>query len=331
MALLTTGMHLRRDARGPHVVTRGNVDGILSAAAVLAACPRAKVTFVPSSSTAADAVRKDLSHDLVVADLGLTHALARAMNEKGDTRQAVVYLDHHQQSARGRDALKSHVTAVVHEGPSATSVVLDHLEVERLAHLGAVADHIERCRSRFFTVTKGRHGLDRIEAEGRVLDYAWRLHVEDDRFRLAAARELSSGAWPSEVTEVVRRFRIVRNEGRFERAIDRAKRCLTVRRGVAILDKGRRMPSLLGFGMRAVTAAAEQSGAEVAVLVNRRDEMSGISLRSVDRGPNLGRFAEEFTEEHGVAGGGHPTSAGARVHTDDVPMLIDQVVELATA
>lgn len=331
MALVATGMHLRRDARGPHVVTRGNVDGILSAAGVLATCPRAKVTFVPSSSTAADTLRRDLSLDFVVADLGLTHDLVRALNDKADTHQSVVYLDHHQQSARAVDALGEHVTPIVEEGPSATSVVLDHLGVDRLAHLGALADQIEHCRSRFLSVTRSRHGLERIEAEARVLDYAWRLHIDDDRFRLSAARALTAGAWPSQVDEVVRRFRIVRNEGRFERAQERAGRCLRVRRGVAILDKGDRNPSLLGFGMRAVTAAAASAGARVAIRVNRREEMSGVSLRGIEPGVNLGRFAEAFTEEHGVAGGGHPTSAGARVHTRDVPKLIDGVVELASA
>lgn len=313
------------------MVTRGNVDGILSAAAALAWCPRAKISFVPSSSTAADVVRKDLSHDLVIADLGLTHDLARTINAKQDSGQAITYLDHHQQSARGVDALGPHVDAVVEEGPSATSVVLEHLGVDRLAHLGAVADQIERCRSRYFSITKERHGVGRIEAEARVLDYAWRLKVEDDRFRLNAARALSRGTWPSKVDEVARRFRVVRNEGRFDRAVDRAGRAMRIRRDVAILDKGRRTPSLLGFGMRAVTTAAERSGAEVAIMVNRRAEHSGVSLRGIEPGVNLGLFAESFTDEHGVAGGGHPTSAGARVHTRDVPKLIDGVVELATA
>lgn len=320
-----------RDARGPHVVTRGNVDGICSAAGALAAWPRAKVSFVPSSSTAADALRKDLSHDLVVADLGLTPALVRAINEKGDTRQEVLLLDHHQQSTRGHDALGPHASAVVDQGPSAASVVLDHLDVGRLAHLGAIADEIEHCRSRFLSITRSRVGGARIQDEARCLDYAWRLQVEDDRFRLQAARRLAAGAWPSEVDEVQRRFRIVRNENRFERACDRAGDSLRMRREVAILDKGPRMPSLLGFGMRAVTAAAGDAGARVAVLVNRRSESTGISLRSIDGGPNLGRFAEEFTSEHGIAGGGHPTSAGARIHTDDVPKLLDGVVELASA
>lgn len=320
-----------RDARGPHVVTRGNVDGILSAAGALAAYPRAKVSFVPSSSTAAKALRTDLSHDLIVADLGLTHDLARALNSKEDTRQEVLFLDHHQQSARGIDVLGAHVEPIVQEGPSAASVVLENLGVDRLAHLGAVADHIERCRSRYLAIARTRVGQARIEAEARCLDYAWRLHVEDDRFRRNAARALAAGAWPSEVDEVARRFRIVRNEGRFERARDRARSALRLRREVAILDKSRRTPSLLGFGMRAVTAAAEEAGASVAVLVNRREERTGISLRSIDDEANLGQFAEEFTDEHGIAGGGHPTSAGARIRTRDVPKLLDGVVQLASA
>lgn len=320
-----------RDARGPHVVTRGNVDGILSAAGFLASYPRAKVSFVPSSGTAADAIRKDLSSDLVVADLGLTPPLARAMNDKGDTGQSVLFVDHHQQSLRGRDALGDHVTPVVEQGPSATSVVLDHLDVGRLAHLGAVADHIERCRSRYLSITRTRYGDARIQAEARCLDYAWRMKVEDDRFRRRAARALAVGAWPSGVDEVHRRYRIVRNEGRFERACERARRSIRVRRGVAILDGDRRLPSLLGFGMRAVTAAAEEAGAALALRVNRRDDSTGVSLRSIEHEINLGRFAEDFTAEHGIAGGGHPTSAGARIHTRDVPKLVDGLVELASA
>ncbi len=320
-----------QDARGPHLITRGNVDGILSAAALLAQFPRARLSFVASSSTAADVVRRDLTHDLVLADLGLTPKLARALNLKAETRQSVLFLDHHQQSCRGSAALGEHVTTVVEEGPSATSVVIDHFELQGLAHLGAVADHIEHCSSPYLEHAESLFGSARIENEARALDYAWRLKVEDDRFRAQAARLMAKGHWPTEVHEVLRRFRLVRNEGRFETARERASDHLRLRQCVAIMDAGSRKPNLMGFGMRAVTAAAEQAGATVAVLVNRRRELSGVSLRGFTEEVNLGLFIEEFTKENGVAGGGHPASAGARIHTRDVHHMLDSLVTLATA
>lgn len=326
-------MHTRespwRDDRGPHLVTRGNVDGILSAAVVLAAHPSARVSFVPSSSMAVDVLRRDIGSDLVLADLGLTPNLVRTLNAKAKTRQRVLFIDHHQQSVSGADALGTHVVPVVREGASAASVTLDHLEVPELTHLGAIADVVEHCSSRHYEDTVGRFGVHRVQVEACHLDFAWRFKVEDDRFRLQAARALSMGQWPSEVPEVRRRFLVVHNEGRYERAQVRAKERLRLRGDVAILDFGRRKPSLLGFGSRAMTAAAQSKGASVAVLVNRRPKLSSIALRGFSEEVNLGRFVEEFTRHHGVAGGGHPASAGARIHTRDVPRFLDDLVALA--
>ena len=307
------------------------MDGILSAAAILHIHPKARLSFVPSSSAAVDVIRRDIAQPLIVADLGLTPGLVRAMNDKSKTRQSVLFLDHHQQSTRGIDALSLAVTPVVAEGASATSVVLDHFGIEHLSHLGAVADVVEFCSSPHLSATRRSVGRKRIAREARAMDYAWRYQVEDDRFRVRSAQALSLGMWPTEVPEVQRRFLIVHNENRYERALERAHERMRIRGHVAILDFGKRKPSLLGFGTRALSAAAQQQGAQVAVLVNRRSRLSSVSLRGFEPEPNLGLFVEQFTQRHGLVGGGHPSSAGARIHTRDLPLFLDSLVELAAA
>lgn len=320
-----------RDTRGPHVITRGNVDGILSAAMALHNHPRARVSFVPSSTTAVDVIRRDISSDLVVLDLGLEAELIRALNNKAKTHQKVLFLDHHQQSTRGYAALGPHVTIEVQQGKSATSVAQEHFGIDHLGHLAALADHLEYCASGQLEAAIDRYGEDRIEEEARHLDYAWRYHVEDDRFRRQAARSLAHGHWPSQISEVQRRYLIVHNEGRFERAKQRVRERLRLRGQVAILEFGKRKPSLFGFGSRAMSAVARETEADVAVLVTRRGERSSLSLRGFHDEVNLGRFIQGFTQEHGLVGGGHPASAGARIHTQDLPLLLDELVNLAPA
>ena len=40
---------------------------------------------------------------------------------------------------------------------------------------------------------------------------------------------------------------------------------------------------------------------------------------------NLGQFVADFTSEHGVVGGGHPHSAGAKIPTKAVPDFLHEV------
>lgn len=317
-----------RDDRDVHLLTRGNVDGIVASAFFLARFPRGRVTYVPSSSLAVEALRRDLrSRLLYLVDLGLTPQLARTIERKGQVRQAVVCIDHHQQTARYAAGLGPHAQVVLEEGVSAASVAhgawgLD----ERTEHLAALADHVEYCASPRLAATIEAVGLGRVEEEARLLDFAWRCEVEDDRFRLLAARRLSPGLWPSEVEEVRRRYLRVVNEQRWQRATERVRACARFRNGVALLHFRRRKPSLFGFGTRALTAVAMERGCRLAVLVHERRRTSSVALRALGSPtPNLGLLAEAFTEEFGVAGGGHPSSAGAKVLTRHLPLLLDRV------
>ena len=105
------GLHLASDLRSKddrrvHLLTRGNVDGIVSAALFLARDPGARITFVPSGDMAVDVLRKDIaSHEVYLVDLGLTPRLIKTLNDKAKTRQKVTYLDHHEQS--GRDGYRA--------------------------------------------------------------------------------------------------------------------------------------------------------------------------------------------------------------------------------
>src|SRR5687767_12138658 len=62
-----------KDDRRTHLITRGNVDGIVSAAFFYARDPAVRVSFVTSTSAALDVVRRDIqSKDFFLVDLGIT-------------------------------------------------------------------------------------------------------------------------------------------------------------------------------------------------------------------------------------------------------------------
>jgi len=53
-------------------------------------------------------------------------------------------------------------------------------------------------------------------------------------------------------------------------------------------------------------------------------------LRGMEAGGvNLGRFVEDFTEVHGVDGGGHPTSAGARIPVETTDRFLDEFISIS--
>ena len=120
-------MDLRsRDDRKTHLLTRGNVDGIVSAALFLAKDPATKVSFVPSGDMAVDVLRKDIaSHDFYLVDLGLTPRLIKTLNDKAKTRQQVHYLDHHEQSGLQLEELDDETEGIVPQGVSAAGVAYD--------------------------------------------------------------------------------------------------------------------------------------------------------------------------------------------------------------
>ncbi len=321
-----------RDDRRLHLLTRGNVDGIVSAAMFLARDPKTKVSFVPSGDLAVDRLRKDISSDrFYLVDLGLTPRLIKTLNQKAKTQQDVTYLDHHQQSALHLDELRDGIEAVVETGRSAAAVAYEHLGLNgRHRHLVAIADLVEYCETERLAIARQEHGV-RVDDEARVLDFSWRAQVDDDRFRRTAAHQLSKGLWPTQVAPIKERYLRVVNEGRWDRALAKVRDRIEIRDNVGMLRFGRRKPSLFGFGSRAMTEVARECGVGVAVMLNRRNELSSASLRETGHGSqlDLGAFAEAFALQHGIVGGGHPQSAGAKIPTRSVPQFLKEVVCLA--
>lgn len=306
----------------------------MSAALFLAREPGTRVTFVPSGDMAVDHLRRDIASDsFYLVDLGLTPRLIKTLNDKAKAeRQRVVYLDHHQQSAELWRELDSHAEGVIRQGISAAGVAHEFLGLNGAhKHLVAVADQVEYCPSPLLREAVTEHGQARIDEEARILDFSWRFKVDDDRFRLGAARRLADGRWPSEIPEVVGRYRQMCSERRWERALERVRERVELRHKVALLRFGRRKPSLFGFGSRALTEVARQEKADVAIMLNKRPELTSTSLRrtGIDSDLNLGRFVSDFTATHGIVGGGHPHSAGAKIPTRAVGDFLHEVYCLA--
>lgn len=340
-----------RDRRQVRVLTRGNVDGIVAAALVLSQAPDARVDFVTNSNLAVQALRRDLSsQEFYVVDLGLTPEFARTLSQKCRQGAKVVYLDHHEQSLDHVKRLPGEMTTRIEPGVSAAGVTAHHLGVQQLDHLVALAELVEYCNGDGLERSMRRFGEKRLQDEARMIDFAWRLKVGDDRFRLTAARRFAQGEWPSEVDSVRRRYLQMVNEKRWERSLDRVRSHVRVRGEVALLEFGRHKPSLFGFGSRALSAVAREAECRLALLVQRRDQVASISARlltppeeggvasdlpAYDRSsiagarPDLGRFLYEFTQQYGIAGGGHPDSAGGRIPRRHLPAFLEEARAMA--
>jgi len=159
-----------------------------------------------------------------------------------------------------------------------------------------------------------------------VLDFAWRCSVEDDAFRLAAATSLSSGMLPSAHQDIVDRHEKVAGRNLWDKALENVRKGLRRQGGVGVLELGGRRPSFHGFGSRALTEVARLEGCRYAVMINRGEKESVVSLRAAAPGGiDLGSFIEEFTGRHGFEGGGHPASAGARIPSSAAPLLLEQL------
>lgn len=303
------------------IITRGNVDGIISAAVFLEKRPGAEVTFVTSPPMAARALREDGSSSRIcIADIALTDELAEAIRS---SERRVVLADHHPTSENIEGAF-------IDMGRSAAGILHRRLgSSERMGDAVALADLYEMSDTDVLEDAARRHGRARLERECAVLDFAWRHNVEDDGFRFDAAAALSRGALPSEAPFILERFAEVQQGGRWNKALDRVRSRLEKRGTVGVLDLRSGRTSLHGFGSKALLEVAREQGCRYAVLIHGRDE-AVVSLRAVDpHGVDLGRFAEDFARRHGRGGGGHPASAGARISGSAASLMIAELERAA--
>jgi len=311
------------DDRDVHLVTRGNVDGIVSAALFLGAYPRSRISFVTSPTAGAKALSRDrVSSCVYLVDLAIVPELARIVAERSDA-QEIVAIDHHQPLEPPDDIGE---VMIVKEGMSAAGVLYQHLQSRaRMRKLVAIADLMEFYETPVLRSEEQLFGRRRLEEEAKILDFSWRLNIEDDLFRLKASSHLSRGCWPSQVGIVKRRYLQVLNERRWPRALARVESSMRIDGQVCILEFKEKNRSLHGFGTRALVEVARDHGCGYAVMINQRKDNSSVSLRALATpSVNLGRFVEGFTSVHGLGGGGHPTSAGARIPTEVTPRFVDE-------
>lgn len=312
-----------RDDRDKHLITRGNVDGIVSAAIFLNRFPNARVTFVTSPTAGARTLAADTSSsEIFMVDLAPVPEMVQAVRDLRSGQQLTL-VDHHPTS------LAVECSTLVEEGVSAANVLYHHLRPDpSLRKLVAVADLVEYMPTSLLEQEMRRHGRERVDQESMVLDFSWRLMIDDDRFRYHAARQLALGPWPSEVDSVKRRYMQVVNEKRWPRALAKVESCLKVRGPLGIMDEMDRNRTLFGFGTRALVEVAHRRGCGYAVMINPRGRYSSVSVRGISReGVDLGRFVEDFTSANGVDGGGHPQAAGARIPTGSGELFLDRLLE----
>lgn len=301
------------------LITRGNLDGIISAAVFLRRFPRSPVRFVTSPAAAADALRAAGAEAVYLADLSPTTGLVQTVDGyEGE----VTVVDHHPSPARGG-------RVIIDTEVSAAALLYRVLEGKGMDDVVALADLYERCATPLLDAARARLGHERLRREAEVLDFAWRCNVEDDLFRVRAAADLSSGALPSCHPLIAERHRAMVRRGGWDKALGTVKEEMRLHGRVGVLELRGRRRSFHGFGSRALAEVARREGCDYAVMISHGPNGAAVSLRSAGGEGDLGRFAQDFTRRHGVEGGGHPTSAGARVPSPAVPALLDELSVLA--
>ncbi|MCG7844389.1 MAG: DHH family phosphoesterase, partial [Methanomassiliicoccales archaeon] len=295
----------------------------VSAAIFLNRFPDAKVTFVTSPTAGAKVLSLDSNSDeIFLVDLAPVPDLVEAVRTHR-SNQELTLVDHHPSS------LSVECRTLVMEGVSAANVLFHHLRpYEGLRKLVAVADLVEYMPTPLLDQEMRRYGRQRMDQESMVLDFSWRLIIDDDRFRYNAAKMLSRGLWPTQVDAVNRRYVQVVNEKRWPRALARVESNLKVRGPLGVMDDMNRNRTLYGFGTRALVEVAFRRGCDYAVMINPRGKYSSVSVRGISADTvDLGRFVEDFTKENGVDGGGHPKAAGARIPTGSNELFLTHLLE----
>ena len=310
------------DERPRELITRGNLDGIVCAAVFLRQFPGSPVRFVTSPAAAALLLASSNARQVFLADIGLTPSLLKAAKGVMRTRR-ITLIDHHASSLQAE-------WAFIDVETSAAGLMYRQLDASGMDATVAMVDLYENADSPLLRSVMDRMGVDGLRRESEILDFAWRLNVKDDEFRIAAAEELASGLLPSCIPEIAERHaEMIRRDG-WTKALDSVRRCFRRNGATAVMEFSGRRPSFHGFGSRALTEAARQDGYRYAVMINRGEEESVVSLRSTGLGgTDLGRFIESFTTEHGVEGGGHAASAGARIPSGSTDVLIEQLEAMA--
>lgn len=308
-----------------HLITRGNLDGIISAAVFLNRFPTSAVSFVTSPTTAAKELERNTIPHVCLADVSLTPELAEVM--RATDHIEVDLVDHH------LSQVPKDLQEQVHIDLSRSAAGSLHRWLgapPEMDDLVALADFYELSETSLTQQAVERYGLVRLERESTVLDFSWRRNVEDDAFRLLAAGELSAGQWPSEIPAIYERYQSVLQDDCWSRALRSVRGTMETRGPVGVLSYQGRHKSLHGFGSKAMIEVAKEKGCRYALMLNGGDEETVVSLRAVGRRPlHLGRFIEDFTIIHGFSGGGHPASAGARIPTSVTSCLIDELSHAA--
>jgi RecJ-like exonuclease len=317
--------YLFRDGRNKHLVTRGNVDGIVSAAIFLSVYPNARMSFITSPKAAANIIAMDQTSDeICLVDIALVPDVMRAI-ESSRRAQRFLVVDHHPSTQRDMEKF----LIAYGEGVSAANVLYHNLQAsQHLKKLVAIADMVEYCATDVVGDVARKHGLQRLDEESKVLDFSWRLEIDDDSFRALAARHLSQGAWPSQVDSIRSRYVRVLNEKRWPKALARIRAGMYVREGIGIFHNDDHNRSLYGFGTRALVEVAMRRGCDYALMMNQRKDSCSISLRGMlPEGVDLGTFVEGFTRDYGMEGGGHRNAAGARIPVCAGEALIESLIK----
>ncbi|NLI73344.1 MAG: hypothetical protein GX369_01020 [Euryarchaeota archaeon] len=304
------------------LITRGNIDGIISAAIFLRCYPHSKIQFVTSPAAAAPYVQSSDADHIFVSDLSPVPSLAGAIESILYSRQ-VTLIDHHPFS-------NQFDWAVIDDTASAAGLMHRILEPNGMDAAVAIADLYESGNGSP-TQHAGRIlDVDSIAKECDILDFAWRFNIKDDIFRYNAASQLARDNLPSEIPCIVKRYEEMIRQNRWGKAINNAYKHMQHVGNAAIIKFDGRRPSFYGFGTRALTEAARRKGCNYVAMLYQRKSESVVSLRStMSEGENLGQFIESFTSRHGIEGGGHPNSAGARIPTSSTNLLINKLSMLA--
>lgn len=305
------------------VITHGDGDGICSGAMLKRLFPDCLVRFSRPKDLKEELKRLEGFQNLFLCDLAINEGdeqvIIEGISRIASSGTKVFFIDHHPLPPNLKVEGILGATVLHDVEASASELVYkafrDRLgpEVVFLALYGAIADYADN--TPFVISELGRWDKRIIYMEAAILVEAL-TQIRNPEYKLIILEELAQGKKPSEVPNLS--FTALEGLRKEYEVYEYVRKYVTVRGDLAIVSQ---LP-FPGYSGKAATYAAAITGAKVGIVVNLRNDMADLSLRTRSVSIDLNGLLRRLTRSLGGHGGGHHQAASARIPSDSLESFL---------
>jgi RecJ-like exonuclease len=306
------------------VITHGDGDGICSGAILKRTFPECTVRFSRPKDLKEELRRLSGVSNLFICDLAINEGdeqiIIEGLCRLASSGTRVFFIDHHPFPPNMRAEELQGATVLHDINASASELTYrsfkDRVGTEGLllALYGAIADYADN--TPFVTSELSKWDKRIIYLEAAILVEAL-TQIRDPEYRLIILEELAQGKKPSEIPNLA--FAAMEGLKKEYEVYDYVQRFVRVKGDLAIVSQ---LP-IPGFGGKAAAYAAAITGAKVGVVVNLRNDVANLSLRTRSEGIDLNSLVRRLTRSLGGRGGGHHQAASAEMPVESLEGFLE--------